>query len=132
MTEVDPTDLVQPAAVRLVADYARYLDERDAEAWVDLFTPDGEIVYGERRIVGHEALARFLDGTPRGVHIAGPPSIALVGDEIHSYSTIAFVDASSGGTRAVVNRDRMVRHEGRLRLRERRIELRADTLQPRE
>jgi hypothetical protein len=131
VADLDPRDRVQPAASRLVADYARYLDERDADAFVGLFIADGEIIFGERRIIGHEALRKFLDGTPRGLHVPGTPSISLEADHVLSYSTVVFVDSSSSGIRAVANRDRMVWSGDRLLFERRELELRADTLRPR-
>ena len=132
LTNIDPRDQVQPVAARLVADYARYLDDRDGDAFVGLFTPDAEIVIGERRIAGHEALRTFLEGSPRGLHIPGTPSVELDGDDVLSHSTVVFVDSSTTGIRAVTNRDRMVWSGGSLLFRQRQLEIRADTLQPRE
>lgn len=118
---------VHDFALRLIADYARLLDDRDADAWSGLFIPGGGIRIGERQIVGREALHSFIERTPRGVHVPGVPAIESQGDELRCISSLVFIDAESGGIRAVLNTDRMAWHEGSLRFALREIEIRADT-----
>ena len=67
----------------LLAEYGRLLDLRDARAWAELFTTDGEWVGGERYgiIAGHTALTEFVErefaSTPPCVHILSNMAITL-------------------------------------------------------
>jgi hypothetical protein len=71
---------------RLLAEYGRLLDLRDAKGWAALFTPDGAWSGGERYgvITGPAALAGFITrefaAAPPCVHIFGAAAITM-GDE---------------------------------------------------
>lgn len=116
-------------ATQLVAEYARLLDARDAGGWTALFTDRGVVRIGEsRRFEGAEALAGFLARTPRGVHVPGVPTVEGAEDEVMARSAMLFLDAHTGGSRAVFNVDRLVRVADRLLIAERVIEIRADSM----
>jgi len=89
-------DDVLGAVVRLSADYARLVDNREATAWSELFAPDGCMDLGGRRITGRAALAEFAAAATAGVHTPGLPSVTVDGDRIESRSPFVFV--STGGT----------------------------------
>lgn len=93
----------------LLARYCLHLDRDEHEDWVALFTPDAVYeVYG-RTFEGHAGLLRMATSAPGGLHLGGPPVIALDGDRATTQQNLLFVDRSNGESRGAVYDDDLVR-----------------------
>lgn len=90
------TDDMVSGVTSLLVRYTRASDEGDSAAWVGLFTDDGVFAYEDRALVGHGALADFLEGSARGVHVCGLPDITVEGDEVRCVSPFIFHAAGTG------------------------------------
>ena len=44
----------------LISSYSHHADDDEAYEWARLFAPDGALVIGDRRVVGHAALEQWL------------------------------------------------------------------------
>lgn len=90
---------------RLMADYGRLLDLRDAPGWAALFTPDGAWSGGERYgvIAARAALAAFIErefaSAAPCVHIFGAPAIAMRNDGASAWSRWMLVEQTGSGLR---------------------------------
>lgn len=85
------------AAQRLLVDYARLIDDRDAEGWADLFGAEGALVFGEKEIRGRQRLIKFAANSTRGIHVQGVASFSAHADgSVASTSSFVFVNAESG------------------------------------
>jgi SnoaL-like domain len=113
------------AAEQLQVDYARHVDDRDGDAWAELFGSDGVLVVGQREITGHDALKTFAEGSTRGVHIQGLASFAVVDDgSVESSSSFVFVNAETLQVIAGWYHDRLVASEAGYRFARREIDIR--------
>jgi hypothetical protein len=92
---------------RLLAEYGRLLDARDAEGWAALFAPDGCWDGGDTygMIAGHDRLADFIRsefaGTAPCAHMFGTPAIAIAADGAHAtaWSRWLLIEEESGTLR---------------------------------
>jgi hypothetical protein len=104
----------------LLAQYGNHLDRGDHEAWVQLFTTDGEfLVYG-RSFAGHDGLRRMALGAPPGLHMAGLPLVQVDGDQATAQQSFLFVDQVTRETRIGFYDDVLRRERGRWLLQSRR------------
>lgn len=113
------------AVIKLQADYARYVDGGEAEAWSALYGSRGVLTISDGRTVsGPEELAAFVARAPRGVHLQGVPSVEeRPGGDIGSVSPFVFFNAETGVIVAGAYADRMTWEDGRLVFAERRIDI---------
>jgi hypothetical protein len=105
---------VERAATRLSADYARLLDGRDAQAWSELFAADAQLNFGERRIVGRDAIREFGAASVPGVHLSGPVAVTSYGETITCESAFVFANSRTGVVLAGYYRDQLAWSEQRL------------------
>jgi hypothetical protein len=114
------------AAVRLLVEYARFVDDADGPAWSALFGEDGVLAVGENEVSGRQELAAFAENSTRGVHIQGEATFKRRSDgSIDSSSSFIFTRAADGGVIAGWYTDHLVRHDGRLVFARRHIDIRA-------
>jgi len=119
----DDADLA--AVTRLLSDYARFVDDRDADAWADLFGVDGALVVGDREIAGKSSLAEFGRRSPRGVHMQGLPSLARRADGgLDAISSFVFLNGTSGEILAGTYTDHLTYTDHCLQFRLRHISIR--------
>ena len=116
---------VERAASRLSADYARLVDGRDAAGWSELFTPDGCLEVGDRRIVGRDAIRDFGATSTPGVHLSGPLAVTTHDGKITCESPFVFVGATSGTVLAGYYRDQLVWQDDRLVFVVRKVDIRS-------
>lgn len=87
----------------LIARNNRCLDARDADGFLEMFTDEGEVIYGGERTTGAQELRRFVDrhGSTDAVTVrrhVGNVELTVDGEEIHARSfamTTQLVDATS-------------------------------------
>ncbi|WP_160147229.1 nuclear transport factor 2 family protein [Thermomonospora echinospora] len=110
---------------RLQADYARYVDGGEAEAWSALYGSRGVLTISDgRRIGGREELTAFAARAPQGVHLQGVPGIEERPDgDIDSVAPFVFFNAETGAIVAGTYLDRMTWEEGRLVFARRHIDI---------
>lgn len=98
------------AITQLLAHYCLTLDHDDIDGWVALFTPDAVYeVYG-RAFQGHEGLRKLMIGAPGGLHLGGPPAIAMVdADHATAQQNLLFLERVEGIMRSAVYDDELVR-----------------------
>jgi hypothetical protein len=119
------------AAVRLLVEYARFVDDADGVAWSALFGEDGVLAMGENEISGKQELAAFAENSPRGVHIQGGATFQRRPDgSIDSQSSFIFTRAADGGVAAGWYTDHLVRHDDRVVFARRHVDIRARSLPP--
>ncbi len=114
------------AAHQLLADYARYADDGQAEAWAALFGDDGVLAAFGREFTGQERLTRFALRSPRGVHIVSSPHLSRgEGGVVTAHSSFLFVNGETAAVMAGWYVDQMVpREDGQFRFVRRGIDLR--------
>jgi SnoaL-like domain len=119
------------AAVRLLVEYARFIDDADGAAWSALFGEGGVLAVGENEISGKQELAAFAENSPRGVHIQGEATFQRRPDgSIDSQSSFIFARAADGGVVAGWYTDCLARHDGRIVFARRHIDIRVRPLPP--
>jgi hypothetical protein len=113
------------AVIKLQADYARYVDGGEAEAWSALYGSGGVLTISDgRRVGGAQELAAFAARAPRGVHLQGVPSVEERADgDIDSVAPFVFFNAETGAVVTGAYVDRMTWEEGRLVFAERHIDI---------
>ncbi|MFA1541910.1 nuclear transport factor 2 family protein [Actinomadura monticuli] len=112
------------AVTRLQADYTRFVDDRDGEAFSRLFVAGATLVLGDREIAGEPELAAFAGGAPRAVHLQGVPSVRLRPDGDLDAASSFTVLIAGGDTLAGRYTDRMTWEDGRLVFARRHIDIR--------
>ncbi|TDC57452.1 hypothetical protein E1281_05020 [Actinomadura sp. KC345] len=113
------------AVTRLQADYSRFVDAGDGEAFAGLYAAGGALVLGDREITGEQELAAFAAGAPRATHIQGVPSISVRRDgDIEAASSFAVFVTGTGAIFAGAYTDRMTWQDGRLLFARRHIDIR--------
>jgi hypothetical protein len=114
------------AAHQLLADYARYADDGQAEAWAALFGEDGVLAAFGREFTGQERLTRFALRSPRGVHVLSSPHLSS-GENgvVIAHSSFLFVNEETAAVMAGWYLDHMIPSElGQFRFARRSIDLR--------
>jgi hypothetical protein len=112
------------AIVDLLAAYGVLLDRDEHEAWLALFTDDAEFEAFGRTSRGHEGLLRMATSAPGGLHLGGPPLIAVDGDRATIRQSFLFVDAVSHDLRIGWYDDEVVRSTDGWKFRRRRATFR--------
>jgi SnoaL-like domain len=114
------------AAHQLLADYARYADDDEAEAWAGLFGDDGVLAAFGREFSGKERLTRFARRSPKGVHIVSSPHLSGTDDGmVTAHSSFLFVNRETAAVMAGWYLDQMIpRGDGQFRFVRRGIDLR--------
>ncbi|MDB5861377.1 MAG: hypothetical protein JWQ76_5066 [Ramlibacter sp.] len=121
------TAAIQVACMNLVARYGQLADQREHQAFSEVFAPEGEWIRPGMHMRGREEIFRFMESRPARAltrHVCG--SIAIdVADEDHarglSYTTVyRESDYGGSGTARLVQpemvvdyRDTFVRIDGR-------------------
>jgi uncharacterized protein (TIGR02246 family) len=102
MTE-DERRAIEQDCLKLIAIYAMAADHHDAEAFVGIFTEDGEWIRPKVSLKGHAALRDFMAKRPRDVlsrHIATNAVVTVTGPDAArglSYATVYRHDGHAGG-----------------------------------
>jgi hypothetical protein len=117
------------AVRRILAEYCHFVDDAEFADLVDLFSPDGELVYGSVAARGPDELLTFFadrQGRPeqRGKHLTMNTVVDVRGDTAVARSDYVHVMPAGGElvpVRAGRYRDELVRLDGRWRLRRREI-----------
>jgi len=113
------------AVIQLLADYGRFVDDRDGESWAGLFGASGTLAVGDREITGRQALAEFAVRSPRGVHLQGVPGVEKTPDgAIRASSSFAFLNGETGEVLAGAYADLIARTDGGLAFVRRHIDIR--------
>lgn len=105
MPEQDRSADNAEAIRRLMVEYGRLLDLRDAQGWAALFTADGAWSGGARYgvIAGRAGLAEFIErefsNTPPCVHIFGAAAITLREADAAAWSRWMLVEHGPQGLR---------------------------------
>jgi len=109
------------AAIRdLLTRYCLHLDQREHDAWVDLFTEDGQFfVYGTS-FDGPSGLKEMATTAPDGLHMVGPALLQIDGDRATSKQSFLFMDAVTHTSRIGWYDDELVRRPDGWRIRARR------------
>jgi uncharacterized protein (TIGR02246 family) len=95
MNDMDPAEVAAFLAIRqLSAQYNRYADAADGEAFANLFTPDGVFEIRGNRYVGSREIADVCSRTTGVVHITTDPLIAIDGDRARQTSRVIAVRAA--------------------------------------
>ncbi|MFB4309433.1 nuclear transport factor 2 family protein [Actinomadura sp. GTD37] len=114
------------AVTRLQADYSRFVDDGDGEAFGGLYALGGTLVLRGREISGGRELAAFAAGSPAAVHLQGVPSIRVRPDgDVDAVSSFAVFVADTGAILAGRYTDRMTWEGGRLLFARREIDIRS-------
>ncbi len=97
------------AILKLLGDYGRLIDGREAAAWSRLFGDRGTLAVGEREITGPAELTEFAANSPPGVHVQSVPSVFEPGPDgtVRAESNFVFVNADTGKTTAGTYRDEL-------------------------
>ena len=102
------TDGTLAKVLTLQADYARFVDTRDAKSWGDLFGADGILAVGKREIRGKDAIAEFGATSSRGVHVQAVPHVESRTDGgLEATSSFVFVNGETGALIAGIYRDEL-------------------------
>jgi hypothetical protein len=97
-----------PAILRLLGDYGRLIDGREAVAWGRLFGDEGTLAVGEREITGAAELTEFAAQSAEGVHVQSVPSLEPRPDgTVYAESSFVFVNAATGKLTAGSYRDEL-------------------------
>jgi uncharacterized protein (TIGR02246 family) len=114
---------------QLFVDYGRYLDQRDFDAYAELFCEDGELLLGPiGRVRGRAAIGehmrKILPGDGGGsYHLVTNPRISLDGDEARAEVMWSVVSPGADGQPVLSmlgrHRDVLAREGGRWRFRRR-------------
>lgn len=122
----DPTQ----AVARLVARYCHHVDRGPADAIAPLFTADGVLDLGERRLEGRDAIDAFYrDRATRGItsrHVVANLLVEAAGDsEAHVTSTLLLFRELAATTPVIVADyyDRVVLEDGEWRFASKRVEI---------
>lgn len=118
----------------LTARYNRAFDDQEAEAWAEVFTPDGTLeVEGGLSVTGRDALVAMCRSTGWGtVHITADPTITVDGDRATQTCTLVLARRERDPDRSefqLTGRyvDELVRTDAGWRFRARHIKLDAST-----
>jgi steroid delta-isomerase len=87
-----------PADVKVLLDrYCAAMSANDRESWLDCFADDAvqEDPVGTTPNVGRDAIGKFFDGNPVGVHIYQTQDPLVIGNEVLAFFA---VDADIDGT----------------------------------
>lgn len=125
---IDPLDHL--ALLELHAAYAHTIDDGDADAWAECFTPDG-VLWSTRpsEVSGREALAEFARGRiaslgDRERHLSWNHTFAADGRAVAGRCSASLARSGPGGTILLFTasyRDRFERHDGRWRIARREV-----------
>ncbi len=94
---------IEQDCLKLIALYAVAADHHDAEAFVGIFTEDGEWIRPKASLKGHEALRAFMAQRPRDVlsrHVSTNAVVTVLGPAAArgiSYATVYRRDGHQGG-----------------------------------
>lgn len=102
MTE-DERRAIEQDCLKLIATYAVAADHHDAEAFVGIFTEDGEWIRPKASLKGHAALRDFMARRPRDVlsyHVSSNAVVTVTGPATArgiSYATVYRHEGHAGG-----------------------------------
>ncbi|MFI0350101.1 nuclear transport factor 2 family protein [Actinomadura sp. 9N407] len=125
MTDAERAERQLAAVTKLQADYARFVDGGESEAWSGLYGTGGVLSVSDGREIGGRELEAFAARAPKGVHLQGVPSLDARPDgDIDSVAPFVFFNAETGAIVAGAYVDRMTWEEGRLVFARRHIDIR--------
>ncbi|MEU5879188.1 nuclear transport factor 2 family protein [Spirillospora sp. NPDC047279] len=125
MNDDDRPARLLAAVTRLQADYARYIDGGEPEAWSGLYGGGGVLSISDGREIGNADLPAFAARAPKGSHLQGVPSVEERSDGgVDAVSSFAFFNAETGAVVSGAYVDRMTWEEGRLVFARRHIDIR--------
>jgi hypothetical protein len=118
--------------LKTLSRYVHYTDDMNPEAWVNMFTPDGVMVVGPKRMQGHAELLAWIRQVHSGPKLRHLMTNAVVTVATPTTATMA-VDMAllrAEGVKWVLSaapryRDKLVRTDDGWKFSERVIELRA-------
>jgi hypothetical protein len=105
----------------LLARYCVLLDREDVDAVAELFVDDAQFHVFGHTYEGPEGVRRVLAGSPRGLHLAGPPVIDFADGRASVLQNLIYADATTHALRLVMYDDLLVETVGGWRFQERRI-----------
>jgi uncharacterized protein (TIGR02246 family) len=116
---------IQTACTMLVARYCHCADQREHQAFSELFAPDGEWIRPGMHMRGRDEIFRFMDARPPALtrHVCGSIHVEVI-DADHArglnYTTVYRAQDYTGGDSARLHaqmvvdyRDEFVRLDGR-------------------
>lgn len=123
ITDLSPAELA--SANRLLADYARFVDNKKGSEWQALFGRSGFLAVGDRKVTGDE-LAEFAVGSMPGVHIQAVPHFERRPDgSVRAESSFIFVAVADCAIRSGYYIDELVIEDGEYVFASRTIDMRA-------
>lgn len=99
----DERRAIEQDCLKLIATYAVAADHHDADAFVGIFTEDGDWIRPKASLKGHAALRDFMAQRPRNVlsrHISTNAIVTVTGPATArgiSYATVYRRDGHAGG-----------------------------------
>jgi len=113
------------SANRLLANYARFVDNKKGPQWQALFGRSGFLAVGDRKVTGDE-LAEFAVGSMPGVHIQAVPHFERRPDgSVRAESSFIFVAVADCAIRSGYYIDELVIEDGEYVFASRTIDMRA-------
>jgi hypothetical protein len=124
-TSVDLSPAELASANRLMANYARFVDNKKGTQWQGLFGRSGFLVNGDQEVTGDD-LAGFAVESMPGVHIQAVPHFERRPDgSVRAESSFVFVSAAECLIRSGYYLDELVIEDGEYVFASRTIDIRA-------
>jgi hypothetical protein len=121
--DLSPEELA--SANRLLANYARFVDNKKGAEWQALFGRSGFLAFGDRKVTGDE-LGQFAVESMPGVHIQAVPHFERRPDgSVRAESSFVFVSAADCLIRSGYYLDELVLEDGEYVFASRTIDIRA-------
>jgi hypothetical protein len=121
--DLSPEELA--SANRLLANYARFVDNKKGAEWQALFGRSGFLAFGDRKVTGDE-LAEFAVDSMPGVHIQAVPHFKRRPDgSVRAESSFVFVAVADCAIRSGYYVDELVIEDGEYVFASRTIDIRA-------
>ena len=121
--DLSPEELA--SANRLMANYARFVDNKKGPEWQALFGRSGFLAFGGRKVTGND-LAEFAVGSMPGVHIQAVPHFERRPDgSVRAESSFIFVAVADCAVRSGYYVDELVVEDGEYVFASRTIDIRA-------
>jgi SnoaL-like domain len=109
--------------IALLASYSVYMDSKNAPAWLELFSKNGqvEMVGTPYTATGHDELAGFVGAGQGGVHLTGLPLITEADGVLSSITSFSYNNTGQGKVMTGYYNDEYVEEDGALRFAKREV-----------